>query len=259
MTDFAAVDGGDARDLVAMMDATDAWTAVRTARSWVLDQVEPAPGTVVVDVGCGPGTFGTLARHTGARVVDVDASSAMLRETRRRRAGARAVLADVARIPLRDGVAHLVHAERVLQWTADPHDAISELLRITAPGGWLALTDTDWGTFSVDHPDPAAARRLADAALTWVPHAQGAPDLGSLVAGRGVDLIRTRHDTENVTAWDPDDVTQRDGPPGLPLHSIAGVDGADLAPVAARARGGEFRAEVKLVTVIARTSRTPSP
>ena len=33
MTDFAAVDIGDAHGLVEMMDATDAWCAVRAARA----------------------------------------------------------------------------------------------------------------------------------------------------------------------------------------------------------------------------------
>jgi ubiquinone/menaquinone biosynthesis C-methylase UbiE len=259
MTDFATVDGGDARDLVAMMDATDAWRAVHTARAWVLDAVAPEPDALVVDAGCGPGTFGTLVQDTGARTVDVDASSVMLGETRRRRRDARAVLADVFHLPMRNGAAHLVHAERILQWTSDPDDAISELFRITAPGGWIALTDTDWGTFSLDHPDPAAARRLAVAALTWVPHSRVARELRSMIARRGVEAIRTHHDTETITAWDPDDPTQRDGPPGLPLHSIAGADGTELPPVAARARDGEFRAEVTLVTVLARTRRGESP
>ena len=45
---------------------------------------------------------------------------------------------------------------------------------------------------------------------------------------------------------------QHDGPPGLPLHSIAGVYTADLDVVAARARAGEFHAEVTMVTCIAR-------
>ena len=57
MTDFAAVDAGDAHDLVAMMDATDAWPAVHTARAWVLEQVALDERSVVVNTGCGPGTF----------------------------------------------------------------------------------------------------------------------------------------------------------------------------------------------------------
>jgi cyclopropane fatty-acyl-phospholipid synthase-like methyltransferase len=64
VTDFAAVDTGDARQLVAMMDATDAWPAVQATRAWLLEQVELADDAVVLDAGCGPGTFGgSAARH----------------------------------------------------------------------------------------------------------------------------------------------------------------------------------------------------
>ena len=147
MTDFAAVDTGDEHELVAMMDATDAWPAVRAARAWVLDQVELSDTAVVVDAGCGPGTFGGSVRGCP---VDLDASHVMLRETRRRRPDARVVLGDIARVPLRDECAVLVRAERVLQWIADPTAALTELLRIVASGGWLAVTDTDWGTLTID-------------------------------------------------------------------------------------------------------------
>jgi SAM-dependent methyltransferase len=100
VTDFAAVDAGAARALVAMMDATDAWSAVCAARDWVLRQVALDGDAVVVDVGCGPGTF---AASAPGLAVDLDVSAAMLRETRRRRATARAVLGDVTRLPVGDG------------------------------------------------------------------------------------------------------------------------------------------------------------
>ena len=126
MTDFAAVDAGDRGALVAMMDATDAWPAVRAARSWVLDQVELGDDAIVVDAGCGPGTFG---RDVRATVVDVDVSAVMLDEARRRHGRARVLLGDVATLPVRDRAADLVHTERVLQWTIDPVAALAELLR----------------------------------------------------------------------------------------------------------------------------------
>jgi SAM-dependent methyltransferase len=249
VTDFAAVDTGDARALVAMMDATDSWPAVRAARAWVLSEVHLDDDAIAIDAGCGTGTFGG-AVHGCA--VDVDRSQLMLRETRRRRPHARVVLGDLARLPVCDGAARLVRAERVVQWTDDPTAALSELLRVTASGGWLAVTDTDWGTFTVDHPDPSAAARLRAAALGWVPHAQVARALPTTLAALGAHEVRTRRDTFSSTEWDPDDPAQCDGPPGLPLHSIAGNHAADLAAVADAARAGSFRAEVTLLTVVAR-------
>jgi SAM-dependent methyltransferase len=255
VTDFAAVDTGDARGLVAMMDATDAWPAVRAARAWVFEQIELAQDAVVVDAGCGPGTFGTaVGAMAGGCAVDLDASHVMLRETRRRRADARVVLGDVAHLPLRDCGADLVRVERVLQWTADPEAALTELLRVVVPGGWLAVTDTDWSTLRVEHPDDDATARLTRAALRWVPHARVARELPSALTALGAHDVGIRHDTATITAWDPDDPAQHDGPPGLPLHSIAGDDAADLAPVIANARAGTFRADVTLVSVVGRRS-----
>ena len=248
--DFAAVDAGDGPDLVAMMDATDAWPAVRAARAWVLGEVELSGDSVVVDAGCGPGTFG-VALPAG-RAVDVDWSLTMLSEARRRRPGTRVVVADIARLPLRDGAARVVRAERVLQWTADPVAVLHELGRVVGPDGWLAVTDTDWGTFTIEHPDSDVASRLTTAAAAWVPHPRFARELPTALATVGAHDVRTRHDTVVLTGWDPDDAAQRDGPPGLPLHSIAPGDPDAVAAIARRARGGSFRATVTLVSCVAR-------
>jgi SAM-dependent methyltransferase len=257
--DFGAVDVGDAADLVAMMDATDAWSAVGEVRTWVLRQADLGTGALVVDAGCGPGTFGAAATAAGAVAIDLDNSFVMLGETRRRRAGARPVLADVPYLPLRSGAAHLVRAERVLQWTNDPRAVLAELWRVTAPGGWMAVTDTDWGTLAVDHREPAAMDRLGAAALRWVRHPRVARNLPRLVRVLGAAEVRVRADTVVLTAWDPEDPAQRDGPPGLPLRSIAAAATAgdraalerDLAALAADARDGGFYASLVLVTVAA--------
>ena len=225
--DFAAVDRGDTRELVAMMDATDAWPAVAGARAWVLERAGVGAGAIVVDAGCGPGTFGSAVAQAGAVGVDVDSSITMLEETRRRRLDARPVLGDVAHLPLRTGSAELVRAERVLQWAPDPHAALAELRRVTAPGGWTAVTDTDWGTLAVDHRDPGATERLAAAALRWVPHPRLAIGLAQAMAALGATDLRERADTVVITAWDPEDPAQRDGPPGLPLRSIAAAAAVD--------------------------------
>ena len=114
----------------------------------------------------------------------------MLDEARRRHSRARVLLGDVATLPVRDRAADLVHTERVLQWTIDPVAALAELLRTAAPGGWLAVTDTDWGTFAVDHPDPSAAERLRAAALEWVPHR----------TSRATWIRRSRHSARSTCA-----------------------------------------------------------
>jgi SAM-dependent methyltransferase len=257
---FSDVDAAEVAPLVAMMDATDRWQAVRAAREWVLSLAGADLPGPVLDVGCGPGTFAAMARRAGHSTVDVDRSRAMVAAARARDRSAPGVVADVVRLPFAAGAAGLVHCERVLQWTPDPAAAIAELWRVTSPDGWLAVTDTDWGGFTVDAPTPWMSEVLSTAALGWVPHPRLAPGLGELLGTLGPSSLERCADAVLLTEWDPDDPAQADGPPGLPLHSIAAgaptaqreraADAVDA--LAERARQGRFAAGLTLVTVVAR-------
>lgn len=257
---FRDVDDHDASRLVAMMDATDAWPAVQAARSWVLRRTATGAGSIVVDVGSGPGTFGAEARAGGAVTIDVDRSSVMLSVLRQRRPGAAPARADVARLPFRDGAAGLVHAERVLQWSADPVGALLELRRVTTRRGCVAITDTDWGSLVVDHPDPAGADRVSAAARAWVPHPTLARTVPRRLHEAGATEVAVRTDAVPIVDWDPDDPNQLDGPPGLPLRTIAEAAPpderlatlADVDGLADLAHRGRFFATLTLVTAVGR-------
>ena len=258
LDDFAAVDAaaepaGAADHLVAMMHATDAWPAVRELREWVLTVTGVVPGGVVIDVGGGPGTFARLAAARGANTVDVDSSVVMLDAVRRNRPGAAVVRASIAELPF-PSPAHtaLVRVERVLQWTTNPGAALREVWRLVPSTAWLAITDTDWGSFTLEHDDEALVARMAAAAGAWVRHPRLAVALPSLVAHLGPATVQHRVDTVVIDEWDPDDPAQRAGPPGLPLRSIAPDALADVDVLAAAARSGRFRATLDLVTVVAR-------
>lgn len=256
---FRDVDRDDRQRLITMMDATDAWGAVRSARSWVLDQASE-PRRVAIDVGCGPGTFGAMARQRGWATVDVDRSQAMVDEVTRRDGSAPVAVADLIRLPFPAGGSGLVHCERALQWTADPGTALRELWRAVGADGMLAITDTDWATLEVDGLDDVAAARLGRAALAWVPHPQLAPEIAERLSALGATAVEVRTDTVTLDRWNPDDVACVDGPPGLPLRTIAAAwpdgdlstIGADLDGLADRSRGGRFRASLTLVTTVAR-------
>jgi SAM-dependent methyltransferase len=189
-------------------------------------------------------------QRAGACAIDVDVSMVMALETRRRRAHARVVMGDAGALPLRDGVAGLVRAERMMQWSAEPARVLAELLRVTAVSGWLAVTDTDWSTFTLEHPDAAVVERFGAGALGWVPHPRLARDMPSALSALGAHDVRLRRDTMTIDAWNPDDRLQHAGPPGLPLRDIGTADDVDV--VAERARAGKFGAAVTLVTVVAR-------
>jgi len=122
---------------------------------WVLAVAEVAPGQVVVDVGCGNGTYLRSLRASGVSAIGCDLSVGMLQAAG---PGHRLVNGDVARLPFRDGAADVVLAPHMLYHVPDRLAAARELRRITRPGGvCVAVTN------GVGHM--GAVRRLVEAAV----------------------------------------------------------------------------------------------
>jgi SAM-dependent methyltransferase len=109
-----------------------------------VDQVEaydgPVAGRTVVDVGGGAGHFTREFRLRGA--------AAHLFEPDARELGARppegAVIADGYLLPLPDRVADVTFSSNVLEHVADPQTFLSELARVTRPGGLIYVSFTNW-------------------------------------------------------------------------------------------------------------------
>lgn len=108
------------------------------------DQVEAYAGAVrgrtVVDVGGGGGYFTEEFRRRGAH--------AYLFEPDRRELGERppegAVVADGYLLPLADGAADVCFSSNVLEHVSDPETFLSELVRVTRPGGLIYVSFTNW-------------------------------------------------------------------------------------------------------------------
>lgn len=120
-----------------------------------------ALGDRVLDVGCGvgwdSGAMASMVGRTGISV-GVDRSRTVIDVADRRhggRRGARFLVADARALPFASGAFDGCWAERVLQHVADPDLALVELIRVTAPGGRIGLSEPDTEMTRVESDDQA--------------------------------------------------------------------------------------------------------
>jgi malonyl-CoA O-methyltransferase len=117
---------------------------IRTRLLERLDIVRLAPATVL-DLGAGTGHASRelKRRYSSAKVVALDLSPAMLRESARQQALLRRfspVCADAHRLPLRSGSLDLVLSNLLLEWCHDPDAVFGEVVRVLRPGGLFTFT-----------------------------------------------------------------------------------------------------------------------
>jgi ubiquinone/menaquinone biosynthesis C-methylase UbiE len=109
----------------------------------------------LLDVGCGPGTITAdlAALVAPGRVTAVELTAGALHLAReeaaeRRQPNIDFVVADVHALGLPSGAFDVVHAHQVLQHVTDPVAALREMRRVCAPGGIVAVRDSDYAAFT---------------------------------------------------------------------------------------------------------------
>jgi SAM-dependent methyltransferase len=143
----------------------------RTEAGLLLDRIGVRPGDRALDLGCGPlGVLDLLAERIGpgGRVVGLDREARYLAIARQeldvRGLGAVELCAgDATATDLPAGSFDLVHERLVLNNVPDPEAVITEMARLTRPGGHVALQDVDWMTWTC-LPEHADWDRLLDVA-----------------------------------------------------------------------------------------------
>lgn len=150
------------------------------------------PGSVVADVGCGPGRDTALLRAEGFRVVGMDLSFGQLRT-----GGLTSVVqGDMRRLPLRAGSvdaiwcnAALLHIPRTVVPTV-----LAEFASVTRPGGelFLAVVEGDGEGFQ------AASKYGSDGRRWFTLHRE--PDLTALLADAGFAVHQMRR-THGRRIW----------------------------------------------------------
>lgn len=110
----------------------------------LLGGVEIAGASRALEVGCGPGYMSTaLSEMLALDVVGTDLDEAEVRFARERSAGDRVdfMLADVTSLPFPDAEFDVVLSMMVMHHVKDWRRALSEIARVTRPGGYYLFHD----------------------------------------------------------------------------------------------------------------------
>lgn len=244
--------------VAARYDLTNDVLSLGQDRYWrrqVVRALDLRPGELVLDLAAGTGTSSEPLAALGARVVAADFSEGMLAVGRRRAPTLPFTAADATRLPFADQVFDAVTMSFGLRNVDRVDLALSELLRVTKPGGRLLIcefsrpTQPQLGRLYVEYllrALPAVARRLssnpqsyaylAESIQDWPPQA----DLADRVRQAGWTRVGWRDLTGGIVAmhrgWAPT-------PP--PTGSVkppsgAGVDsGSDQEPPIHRPKESE--------------------
>jgi ubiquinone/menaquinone biosynthesis C-methylase UbiE len=137
-------------------------------RSYALMRIQS--GHKLLDLGCGPGTDTIpLAPLVGVngQVIGADYDEAMIAEAEQRaeqvgvKAWVRHKCVDAMALPFETDYFDSCRSERLFQHLLNPAQALSEMARVTKPGGWVVVADSDWGSLSTDSDESDIERRLA--------------------------------------------------------------------------------------------------
>jgi SAM-dependent methyltransferase len=109
-----------------------------------VDHMDPAPGEVVLDLGCGTGNAALVSAARGAEVIGVDPSPRLLGVARqsaeRRGLDVRFQLGEAADIPIDDASVDAMVSVFAVIFAPDATAAAAEMARVLRPGGRIVLT-----------------------------------------------------------------------------------------------------------------------
>lgn len=106
--------------------------------------LNPQPGEKILDLAAGTGTSSAAIARSGAHVVAADFSEGML-EVGRNKHGKNPLIefvhADAMALPFPENTFDAVTISFGLRNVADPHKALSEMFRVTKPGGRIVVCE----------------------------------------------------------------------------------------------------------------------
>ncbi|KAB2344713.1 methyltransferase domain-containing protein [Actinomadura rudentiformis] len=179
----------DIKALIPLLDAVDAAPGAAQLRARSYELLAPAPGALVVDVGCGAGRAVTELAGQGVRAVGVDISEEMIAAARHRWPDRDFRLGSAFELPFHDGEVSGYRADKVFHALDDSARAISEAQRVLAPGGRIVLIGQDWDTFVIDSDDPHLTRTIVHARADLVANPRIARSCRNLLLDAGFEDV----------------------------------------------------------------------
>jgi len=109
------------------------------------------PGQHVLDVACGTGNLAIPAAQAGAEVIGIDIAPNLVEQARERAAAARLNIkfeeGDAEQLPYENGSFDVVVSMFGAMFAPRPDVVAAELLRVTRPGGLIAMANWTPGSF----------------------------------------------------------------------------------------------------------------
>lgn len=178
-----------ADELIALLDAADRLPGVAELRGRSYGLLGIAPGTLVVDVGCGAGRAVAELAEEGVKAVGVDPGERMIAVARERWPEAEFRVAGAYELPFSDATMDGYRADKVFHELGEPERALAEARRILVPGGRIVLVGQDWDTFVIDSDHPALTRVIVHARADLVPGPRASRRYRNLLLAAGFEEV----------------------------------------------------------------------
>lgn len=141
------------------------------------ERMNASSGNKILDVGCGSGVdVMALAKHVGetGKVIGFDHDAKMLDEASQKVKNiglnelVSVIQGSATQLPFQADYFDSCRSERLFMHLIEPEQVLSEMIRVTKPGGRIVILDTDWCSLSIDTLLPNIERALSDYRLAHV-------------------------------------------------------------------------------------------
>jgi len=196
---FTTVDESpDPGVFVGLLDRIQDAPGVQRIRAEALEALALQPGERVLDAGCGTGdhTREIAGRLGHGEVIGVDFSHAMITEAGRRQPASSVPATfeqgDAQRLRFETGTFDACRTERMLCHVPECRLALAEMVRVTRPGGRIAVIDVDAAGVMIDSPDREITEVFAAAMTGTIQHPWIGRQLRRLFVEAGLVAVDVR-------------------------------------------------------------------